>query len=220
MFPICSIVPDQHDIIDPDDSPQTAWVAAQLADLARLRAIGMEMAERIGAMQARLAEEPSEEALEGCATLTLAFTRVCRGIRQLVALEQEAAGLRDPHQARMRARRNADTARTLRLTIGGEVRQRRSDIDRETLKGMLGDLFRDYDDYDDYERGDIGPILERICKRLGVDPDPARWPGMSGAFSAEEEAALDARLMAEMDRIHEQQKEKQAWMAANGLDPP
>jgi hypothetical protein len=203
---------------------------AQLAALARLRVIGMEMAERIGALSAELAGEKTEEALKGCEGLALAFTRVSRAVRQVVALEQEAMGLRDAEERKLRARRNADTAEALRLRVGGLMRERVPNIDRDYLKGLVSDLFRDYDDYDDYEGDDIAPILARICDRFGIDHDPAKWPDTAPALPAGPmtleraqaiERSLDSRIKAELDRIAERRAAyKAAQIEGNGHDPP
>ena len=203
---------------------------AQLADLARLRVIGMEMAERIGALSAELAGEKTEEALEGCERLALAFTRVSRAVRQVVALEQEAMGLRDAEERKKRARRNADTAEALRLRVGGLMRERVPGIDRDYLKGLVSDLFRDYDDYDDYAGDDIAPVLARICDRFGIDHDPAKWPDTApalptGPMTLERSQAigrdLNVRIKAELDRIAERHAAfKASGIEGNGHDPP
>ena len=218
------------------DSPRAAWVAGQLADLAELRQIGMEMARGIGRMKAKLSDEPSpgepnqdepsQETIGASAMLTLAFTRISRSVQQLVGLEQEVAGLRDPRERRLRERRNADTAKALRLIVGGLAKERIPDANPDYLKGLVTDAFRDDDDYEDYERGDMGPVVARICQRFHVDHDPAKWPAAvgSGAGPALTSYAgddLDKRITAEMDLIAARQKDFEAWKAANGgHDPP
>jgi hypothetical protein len=169
------------------------WVAGQLGDLARLRALSMEMAERVASMQAELCANPSPEAVEHCATLTLSMTRITRSVRQLVALEQEAAGLRDPKSMAAWQSRNRQTARTLRTAVAREVKQRVPGTNKESLKSLLADLFRDYDDYDDYSDGRIAPLVERVTERLSRQhsPDPER-PG---------EKELDRLIQEEVNRL-------------------
>ena len=171
----------------------------------------------------KLDAEPSKEAIEGVATLTLAFTRVSRSVRQLVALEQEVAGLRDPHERKRRERRNADSAKALRLMVGGLVKERIPGANPDYLKGLLSDSFRADDDYDDYERGDMGPIVERICQRFRIDNDPAKWPSVGPAMTADEGDELDKRIMAELDLIAERGSPPEHLLrnsGANGHDPP
>ena len=184
---------DDRDREDPDAGLRADWVAGQLADLARLRALSMEMAERVASMQAELCAKPSPEAVELCSTLTLSMTRITRSVRQLVALEQEAAGLRDPKSMAAWRNRNRETARTLRASIARKVKQRLPGTDRESLKSLLSDLFRDYDDYDDYSDGRIAPLVERVTERLSRQgwPHPDRVP----------EKELDRLIQEEMDRI-------------------
>ena len=120
-----------------------------------------------------------------------------------------------------RARRNAETAAALRLRVGGIVRHRVPQIDREYLKGLLSDLFSDYDDYGDVALTDIKPLIARVCDRLGPDYSPDLWPETAQGIRIgedlldpnERDEALDARIMAEMDRIHE-------WHKANGRTFP
>jgi len=148
---------------DQDRDVRAEWVAGQVADLARLRALSMQMAERAAALQARIcagaemvedekeARQAAREAVEDIAVLSLCMSRLERSVRRLVALEQECSGLRDPRSMQASRRRSAETARTLRASVAGGVRERLPGADKETLKSLLSDLFRDYDDYDDYE---------------------------------------------------------------------
>jgi hypothetical protein len=147
-------------------------------------------------------------------------------VRRLVALEQEASGLRDPRSMQASRRRSAETARTLRQSVGGQVRQRLPGADKETLKSLLSDLFRDYDDYDDYDRGYIAPLVERVSQRLSRHSWGGKMPGAP-------DDAVGARINAELDRIaayrreHEQRASKADPGAGldpgprqNGHDPP
>ncbi|HLG89373.1 MAG TPA: hypothetical protein VKZ79_19515 [Alphaproteobacteria bacterium] len=186
---------------DQDHALRAEWVAAQLGDLARLRALSMEMAERVATMQAELCAKPSPEAVELCATLTLSMTRITRSVRQLVALEQEAAGLRDPKSMAAWRSRNRETARTLRAAVGREVKRRLPGTDRESLKSLLCDLFRDYDDYDDYSDGRIAPLVERVTERLS-----RQRGGMTDEMLLDQ-GELDRLLQEELDRLAKFQQE-------------
>src|SRR5258708_757624 len=62
-------------------------VTAQLDDLARLRAAGVDLAEELSA---------GKQGVAGRGGTLLAFTRVSRAIRQIIVLEQELMGLRAP----------------------------------------------------------------------------------------------------------------------------
>ena len=191
---------------------------------------GMGMAEEIAGLSSKVAAEGTHEAVESCGVLSLAFSRVSRSVRQVVALEEEAMGLRAMRKAR--ARRNADTAEALRLRVGGAVRERVPGIDKAYLEGLLSDLFRDYDDYADVSTGDIGPVLARIRAQLGQDRESEAWPAppTDDPYALERDEDLDRRIMDERDRIAAAKAEQEAMTDAErkadavrrwrGLDPP
>ena len=213
-------------------TPEDPKRARQLDDLARLRALAMGMAEEVASLNSRVVAEETAEAVEACGVLSLAFSRVSRSVRQIVALEEEAMGLRETRK--MKERRNADTAGSLRLRVGGAVRQRLPGIDREYLEGLLSDLFRDYDDYDDYETGDIGPILARVRAQLSQDRESEAWPAPPNYddvnLMMERDEELDQRIADEIARLaaadaeYEAQTQDERREAAvrrwRGHDPP
>jgi len=204
--------------------------ARQLDDLARLRALGMGMAEEVAGLNTRVVSEETAEAVEACGVLSLAFSRVSRSVRQIVALEEEAMGLREMRKAR--ERRNADTAEALRLRLGGLVRERVPGIDKGYLDGLLSDLFRDYDDYDDYEAGDIGPVLARIRTQLSQDREAEAWPAPAAEdpYSTLDDEEFERRIMEQLDEVARRKAEYEAQSEAErkadavrrwrGHDPP
>jgi len=208
---------------DQDRDVRAEWVAGQIADLARLRVLSMQMAERAALLQMRIcaeaemvedeteARQAAREAVEDTAVLSLCMNRLERSVRRLVALEQEASGLRDPRSMQASKRRSAETARTLRASVAGGVRQRLPGADKESWKSLLSDLFRDYDDYDDYDRGDIAPLVERVAKRLGrlSSPGPHRY--------GDGDDPVGARINAELDRIAAYRREEE--QRRRGADP-
>ena len=189
---------------------------ALLADLAELRAIGMGMAQTIGRLTDTVAavEEP-KDAVEECGVLSLAFSRVARGVRQVVAIEHELMGegelghLPGKEADKTRAKRNAERAEGLRLRVGGIVRNRVPQIDREYLKGLLSDLFSDYDDYGDIDLVDIKPLIARVCDRMSLDYNPELWPESAKGIRIgddlldpnERDPEIDQRLMEEIYRL-------------------
>ena len=203
--------------------------AQQLDDLARLRAFGMGMAEDISRLTSKVTAEETREAVECCGVLSLAFSRVARSVRQVVALEEEAMGLREMRKTR--ERRNADTALSLRRRVGGLVRERVPGIDKDYLEGLLGDLFRDYDDYDDLPTGDIAPILATIRRQLDQDRSCEReaWPALpksDNPFSMtfeeleQDDAEFQRRITEELDKIAANKAAYEASRERHGHDPP
>ena len=182
----------------------------------------MQMAERAAALQARIcaeaelvedekeARQAAREAVEDIAVLSLCMSRLERSVRRLVALEQECSGLRDPRSMQASRRRSAETARTLRASVAGGVRERLPGADKETLKSLLSDLFRDYDDYDDYEGGDIAPLVERVSQRLSRYSWGRPMPG-------DPDDDIGARIDAELDRIAAYRREHE--QGARDADP-
>ena len=195
-------------------------------DLARLRRLGMDTAEVIGR---KAKGEASRAELDGLGgpDVALGFSRVARGVRQIVAIEDE---LRNKGELKKeRTKRNARTAEALRLRLGGIVRNRLPQIDREYLKGLLADLFSDYDDYDDIDLADdVRPMIARISARLGVDYDPGIWPEAAKGIRIgdelldyhERDEELDARIMAELDRIAAAKEAQRAEEEARERGPP
>ena len=182
-----------EDVAAEDADIRADWVAGQLCDLAELRALTMGMARRVAQMQAELCATPSPEAVKDCATLTLCMTRITRSVRQLVALEQEAAGLRDPQSMAAWRKRNTDSARALRAAVAAGVGERLPGRDKQRLKGLMADLFRDYDDYDDYQRGDVGPLVHLIAERLADHLDLPPEIALDKAFYEEVDRVIDFR---------------------------
>ena len=191
------------------DDPNRALL---LDDLARLRGIGMGMAETIGRLTDTVAAvEETKDAVEECGVLSLAFSRVARGVRQVVAIEHELMGEGDLGHLpdKVRARRNAETAEALRLRVGGIVRNRVPQIDREYLKGLLSDLFSDYDDYGDVDLVDIKPLIARVCDRMSLDYNPELWPESANGIRIgddlldpnERDDELDRRIADEIARL-------------------
>ena len=155
-------------------SPDAPIVESELADLCRLRAIGMEIAEQVGRRAAGELSGHQEKALGRTADATLSFARIARAIRQIVVLEQEIMGLRAPASAKGRNVDPSYDQRRLR-----DFRTWVPEADSESDPYDLSDLYDDSDDYDryddddDYLKGSFEQIVARVRSALGISKDDA-----------------------------------------------
>jgi hypothetical protein len=146
-----------------------------LDDLHRLRALGMDSAERnerqaSGTMTVR----ERDAAVPG--DTGLRFTRIARAVRQIIVMEQELMGLRPVPTPRTGAARPApaaasaesptSTAAASGNTGAGEAPEPNDLRDRSDLRDRPDT--HDYDDHDDYDRGPYEQVLERVLTTLGA----------------------------------------------------
>jgi len=153
-------------------SPDAPIVESELADLCRLRAIGMEIAEQVGRRAAGELSGHQEKALGRTADATLSFARIARAVRQIVVLEQEIMGLRAPASAKGRNVDPSYDQRRLR-----DFRTWVPEADSESDPYAPSDLYDDSDDYDryddddDYLKGSFEQIVARVRSALGISKD-------------------------------------------------
>jgi len=161
--------------------------ARRLRVLQELAEIGMDLAR---ALRQRAAEQAAPEA---GGDVALAFSRIARAVRQTVALEarlDEDRQARDERIAAEHAARQAELDRRdadgrlrglirkeevreiVERTIDCEARERGDGCDAESLLADLDERLEDDDDYEDFARLPIGELVTRICRDLGVTPDP------------------------------------------------
>jgi hypothetical protein len=146
--------------------------AAALDDLHRLRALGMESAER-NERQARglLTMAEQENATPG--DTLVRFVKVARSVRQIVVLEQETMGLRPMPERRMAAAERPSSSQPkaagpLPLPQAGEGQ------DGERERSDLADRERDdLDDLYDYDDGPLEQVLAGVRKVLRVPASAA-----------------------------------------------
>jgi hypothetical protein len=161
-----------------------------LDDLHRLRALGMEAAER-NERQAKgvLTMRERDEAVPG--DCGLRFTRIARAVRQIIVLEQETMGLRPIRPSPGAARHPLPQAGEGKAggeetgegqageekAGGGDEAGEEKERERDDLRDR--DDTHDYDDYDDcddYDHGPIEQVLEAVRNVLNV-PQPPLRPG-------------------------------------------
>ena len=170
--------------------------ARQLAALEELREIGMDLARALGRQVTKPATEEEARALAGI-DLGLAFARISRAVRQIIAMEQEIMGLRETcarqiiaarearaqciiDEAAERERqeekaREAEIQRSIRRAVKDSIRADKPGISQYGMRLTMARMFNDYDDYDDYVRGTPAEIVTRICADLGIEPDLSIW---------------------------------------------
>jgi hypothetical protein len=155
---------------------------AQMEDLARLRSVGVEIAERVGRKASGLLMESERDAFRNC-DVVLSYTRLTRTIQQIIMQEQEILGLREKRvrqvremradaEPRVYVARPVDERKLVRGVVREMVVAQCPELERDDLKIMLDDLFEDYDDFD---RGTPAEIVARICTELGVAFDAGIW---------------------------------------------
>lgn len=160
--------------INSDASEPTAaarLVDAQMADLARLRAIGMGIAEELDRQSSGIGKAHGFAAVRGA---IVSFARVSRSIRQIIVLEQEIIGLREGPAAK-----NRDALRRATEHLASAIRRGAAGYPNPDSMNDYADP-DDYNDYDDYDRGPVDEItarlereLDKVAARLGVEVEPA-----------------------------------------------
>jgi hypothetical protein len=167
------------------DALRTERHLDMLQELARM---GMDLARAVhkqGVAQAESVEPVSEPAAEAA----LAFSRLAKTVRQCLALEARVAD-----QQRRRELGEIDQAGELfkqsrRYLLGAKRRQvKRAVSDAIEAEAESGGLYpsdaerlfdrldeRIEDEVDDFDDRPVGALIERLCRKLGVAPDWARW---------------------------------------------
>jgi hypothetical protein len=182
----------------PDEQPDAAAerAARRLAMLAELAETGMEISRRIRVEVRALDQVETVEDLKIAPTsadLSLAFSRVSRAVRQVLAMETrleadaaKAASPPDPDEARhrgyarageeLRAWLAADTARRR------AVRRERSARAGSAAMGLDDEDLDEADDLDDLD-GMMGAsdaeVMARVCADLGVEREVSMFGGQA-----------------------------------------
>ena len=164
--------------------------------------------------------------------LGLTYARVSRAVRQTLALRakfaedrlakhrraeaEEARRAQEAEQHRLDCRSD-QVERLVEQAIETEVEQ----SDREDLRaGLLADLRErlsdDYIEVDLYHRP-IGELLARICRDIGITPDPDQW---AGAVWVDEAEAAAARVSQTRQLETAPADSPPAGSAGGGHDPP
>ena len=155
------------------DDSALALSAQQLDALAKMREIGMAAVEAIGKLVTGKATEAEKTAFAG-ADIALAFHRASRAVRQIIAMEQEIAGLRETRRQAIIGRRKNVAQKTMARVI--KQAAYKEGIETLSVDRKILEACRDYDDYDDYDRGTQAEIVTRLCKTLGIEnPDLSIW---------------------------------------------
>jgi hypothetical protein len=152
-------------------------VERQLRTLQELAEIGMDLARevRVQALAPALAEPAS-------ADFGLMFSRIARAVRQTLALEAKLA------EDRTKARTEAAQRRLAQARAHGGRRKLRiehiveraieAESDGRAREDLLGDLYErllDHEEVADFAERPIAEWVTRICRDLGVTPDPSLW---------------------------------------------
>jgi hypothetical protein len=160
-----------YDVETPDERTQR-----HLQMLRELGELGMGLARSL----AERAEEPGI-ADQTAIDLRVAFARTARAVRQTVALEtrlaQDGVKARVERDARLIAEardRGVRRKRRVELTVERAIE---AEAGGETAENLFGDLYERLEDYDLAEFGarPLGELIVRICKQIGVTPDPSLW---------------------------------------------
>jgi len=170
-----------------DEARRARVVAAarteQLADLKRLRDVGMIFVDQLERRSRGLLRMDEENAFSPDIDAPLAFARLSRAVRQIIVLEQEIMGLRPVARSPVNADpANAPANANVAASAPEPSRNAGDRTEDERDRGDLNDL-------DDYDRGPIEDVVGRIKSALGVgsaeksfaEPSPPPTPPAKGA---------------------------------------
>ena len=144
--------------------------------------IGMKLARSV---ERQVVDRAPEDPDGAAASPALVFSRISRAVRQTIALEARLD--RELHEARKAEdAARADHARIATRTLARRRKHVRDVVQQALeadacgpeLEALLADLDERLDDVDDdadFAELPIGRIVARICRQLGVVPDPALW---------------------------------------------
>jgi hypothetical protein len=168
---------------------QGRMALAQLEALRMARDATVNMIDKIDRAAAGLLEAREDHPMSGTTDLCLAFTRVTRTLRQIIVLEQEVAGLREPPR-RYYAAASAPAAANDAASRDSEDRaERDDDRERDDLRDPPDrDDTHDDDDYDDREfdivLASVRKTLDRVARDLPFE-ERARFMAQSDVLEAQ-----------------------------------
>ena len=211
----------------PDSEPAPSdeamrLMASQLETLARMRAIGENMMERVERKASGLLLEREQPAFRNCDPI-LALNRLSRSLLQIMAMEQEIMGLREKGRRDIREERAQKKRQLVRRAVRDAAVIQKPDLSPAHLRRLLKDVISDRNYYDDFIHGSPREIIAKICAQLGIEnPDLSIWP--DGEVEREPEvetpAAMITRLNAEFDRARAGDLPAPPRLRLNGHDPP
>jgi len=154
---------------------EDAVVALHIQVLNQLLEIGLAVAGAIGRVATGQSGPAETKAFAGV-DLALGFSRVAKAMGQITLLTQETLKLRETRRSAARAQfrreRKAAAEGAVREIAAKSPATAGSGAMPGQAKISLRDLFLRYDDYDDYCKGAFEEVVARICRDLGVTPDP------------------------------------------------
>ena len=139
----------------------------QLAQLARMREIGMAQLEDLDEER----DKPVEKRMS-VAMRIQSFDKISRAIRQIMAFEQETIGLREKRVRLVETERAVARRATVQQSVDRSLAAIKPQLDRRGRERLLGDLFVDYKKF---ATGSIPELIESICKDLGIPADLTLW---------------------------------------------
>jgi hypothetical protein len=192
---------------------RTDSAARDIQMLAELAEITLSLAKAVG-QQALDAVADGQPKTAG--TLSLVITRLGRSLRQTIAYKrrvalqvEEAARKIMAEASARRAEKAGDTAFALKVqrierkdmvrlavekVIDVELARQEED-DEEPNEDLFSDLYEKLDIYEnfvDYANDPIGGIAVKVCRDLGLKPDPALWENEPWAIAEIETQAKDS----------------------------
>ena len=182
---------DTQTLSDPDaPDPREARAAERLADLRRLRQIGMALSE---AMLARVHDAMRDHEPEDPGAVAREFERLSRSVYRIAALETRLDGEKDALAARVKAERASareEAARKRQAAIKYTAERADSAVvdlieaeeaagaskDRiERLYDALSERLEDPREREDFADLPVSVLVERLCAALGLTPDWSLW---------------------------------------------
>jgi hypothetical protein len=139
----------------------------QLRQLARLAAIGMEIAEEL-----RPDHDTSRASQNAKNQLGHAFDKVARAIRQIHALEQEIVGLRAQRVMKVKSDLLSVKKTAVVQSVERSVAKAQPELGKDKRERLLSDLFRGYNDF---TKGSVREMVAQICDDLGIEADLSLW---------------------------------------------
>jgi hypothetical protein len=139
----------------------------QLAQLARMRDMGMAQLEDLDAER----DKPVEKRMSVTARIQ-AFDKASRAVRQIMAFEQETIGLREKRARLVETERAVERQSTVRQSVEKSLIVAKPQLERHPRERLLADLFSDYRKF---STGSIPELIESICKDLGIPADLTLW---------------------------------------------
>jgi len=150
---------------------EDAMIALQIQGLGQLFEIGLAIAGALGRVATGQASPAEARAFAGT-DMALAFGRMAKAMGQITLLTQETVKLRESRRDSARTKfqraRKGAAERAVREIAAASPAKPGSDAMKVSLSG----LFLRYDDYDDYCHGTFEEVVARICRDLGITPDP------------------------------------------------